>query len=190
MNHKIGRAMVENWIDVNKYGDGTDDYLCWGAALANALSFTGLVKMEAYDIYNIIRSDSNRERHWIWDSIENFFLFELGKTPPLNCFKILPPSMIWVLNGMEALGGCAILAISDRNRENGHALTAYETVRDIGFSSDDPRSVKQLICADSDDRQTVLHQIDVEYNIQTKKIKMDYYGEFFLTHAVLVLPPI
>lgn len=188
MNRMEGGMMAENWSDVNKYNDGIDDYLCWGAAMANALSFTGIVDGGAYDIYDMIRAGSNGERHWLWDAIEKFFLFEIGTPPPLDCFKILPPSMIWGLHGMEALGGCAILAISDQNGENGHALTAYETVIRSGFRSDDPRSVKQLICADSDDDQTGLLRFDIEYDVRTKRINLDYNGDFFLTHAVLVLP--
>ncbi len=180
--------MVENWNDVNKYWDGRDDYLCWGAAIANALSFTGLLDRAPYEIYDMIRAGSNRERHWIYQAITAFYRIELQREVPVDCFKILPPSSIWVLNEMERIGACAILGLTDEDGLNGHALTAYRTKENIDFASNDPRSVKQLYCADSDDDMEELLWLETEYNIREKKARLKYKEGYVLRCAVLVLP--
>lgn len=185
--------MVENWIDTNKYGDGNDKYLCWGAAIANALSFTHLVDASAEDIYDFIRSESNLQRHWVVAGINAVFRYGFQRIPPFECFKILPPPSMWVLNEMEARGGCAILCLTDENFQNGHVLTAYATELHNNFSSDDVRSIDKFIYTDSDDTDEIgepfygLQQMSIEYDVRKKIIKTDYY-DMILRYAVLVMP--
>ena len=179
---------MTDFYDVNKYWDGNDDFLCWGAAIANALSFTGLLDKGPYEIYDMIRGGTNGEKHWIYKAITAFYHIELRREVPIECFKILPPHSLWVLNKMETIGACAILGLTDEDGLNGHALTVYRTQENTHFASSDPRSVKQLYCADSDDEKEYFFWSEVEYDIQEKNARLKYRKGYLIHDAVLVLP--
>ena len=190
--------MVENWIDVNKIQDGTDSALCWAAAAANALSYTGWANESPEEIFDLIKSETGNVKNAAAAGIYVFVRRHLKSISPLNMYvKLLPSSSLWVCHGMKERGACAILGLLNDYIDPGHVITAYETVIKENTEIEDVRSIKQFICTDSDDTlgepfpQEREITVNIDYDITSKQLNTDYIlnkRKSFIDLAVLVLP--
>lgn len=189
---------MSNRPDFNKRWDGTDIYLCWAAAAANALSYTGWANETPEEIFDLIKRETGNIGNAATAGIYIYIRRHLKNISLLNMYvKILPSSSLWVCHGMRERGACAILGLLNDYSNSGHVITAYETVPKEDVETEDVRSIKQFICTDSDDTSgEILPQerefaVNVDYDLVSKQLNTDYIlnqKKSFINLAVLILP--
>lgn len=189
--------MAEDWIDVNKIQDGTDSALCWAAACANALTYTGWNSSDPFDLYDDIKRVKKNEGYGLYRGL--IFCFRLLKIRIYysKYTMVLPTSFLNICGNLEEKHACLLLSIATEGKMPGHALTAYCSFFDETRRQDDIRSLKQFLCVDSDDsdsgnRFTVrTFRLNITYNIKKKRMETDYIlngDRAYIRYAVLLLP--
>ena len=189
---------MSNRPDFNKRWDGSDHYLCWAAAAANALSYTGWANESPEEIFDLIKNETGNVKNTAAAGIYIFVRRHLKSISPLNMYvKLLPSSSLWVCHGMKERGACAILGLLNDCINPGHVITAYETVLKENTEIEDVRSIKQFICTDSDDTlgepfpQEREIAVNINYDLVSKQLNTDYIlnqSKTFINLAVLILP--
>lgn len=179
--------MSVSYPDVNKYYQG-DSSLCWAAACANALAWTGwnhaiaaarsVSALDEEDIYDIYRFECPRgigDQAWeVIDAIDWILKYHRIQVPLLKVAQSRSPSDFFLARTILSRSGCIVLGIQSYGNINpydniGHAITMYETLYGTGGNGEnDPRRVESILFTDSDDdRQNRLtHQ---QHNIRLAK---------------------
>ena len=189
--------MTEDWIDVNKIQDGTDSALCWAAACANALTYTGWSNSDPFDLYDDIRQVKKNKGNGLFRGL--VFCFRLLKITIYYSKYImaLPTSFLNVCGNLEEKHACLLLSIATEGNRSGHALTAYRSAFDKQRRQDDIRALKQFLCVDSDDSDIVNRRtkrtflLNMTYNIEKKRLETDYVlngKKAYIRYGVLLLP--
>ena len=168
--------------DVNKYYQG-DTKLCWAAAAANALVWTGwnqalaqargtpVMDEETLYLYFKVFSPKGMTNQG-WSAIEAiaWILENYGvNVPILKVAQRRTPYELFLCPFFlsEQDHRCAIFSVSSvlPNEEFDHEITAYEVSNDItrGFAANDPRSVSMSTYCDSDDRKGLIRTVHEEH---------------------------
>ncbi|MBR5626369.1 MAG: hypothetical protein IKW74_01950 [Thermoguttaceae bacterium] len=184
--------MIEGWIDINKIGDGSDSKLCWAAAVANALIYTGWALETPDEVFAQMRALVGKNiPGTALRGLNMYFRKHISTTISLGHYiKILPPSFLWVLRDLRNLGGCAILSLKNGNPEDGHVLTAYDSSLS-GYPQNDIRAINSFLCVDSDDSRTGTFVVSLNYDTENRIMKTDYYlngRQSYVFAATLLLP--
>lgn len=173
--------------DVNKYWTN-DTQLCWAAACANALCYTGWSDLTLEQTFNYFQALGD----YSGTATSGFYLFfreYLCRKQKLTPYiKILAPSSLWFCKNLESLGACAVLAIKRGFKESGHVVTAYKAV--MKSNVNDSREISHFVCADSDDKESGDFLLTVNYDIVAKKMGTDYYKDNngFISMATVLFP--
>ena len=184
--------------DVNKYYQG-DSNLCWAAACANALVWTGwnqaiaaargvsaLDEEGIYDIYRLECPRGISDQGWeAIDAIDWILKYHRIRIPLLKVAQSRSPSDFFLANSiLSRPRNCVILGIwtiTPKGKVSAHALTNYVTFHgDRGNGDNDPRRVSEIVYTDSDDARgdrTVHKQIRDSlpgYEVSEKQIYLTY----------------
>lgn len=180
---------MSNYPDFNKQWDGTDNNLCWAAACANALCYTGWSDLTLEQTFNYFKALGNYGGTATY-GFNLFFRDYLHRKQSLAPYiRILAPSSLWFCKNLESLGACAVLTLKRGYKESGHIVTAYKAV--MKTNKGDPREISHFVCTDSDDDQFGDFELSVNYDINDKKMKTDYHqedGKVFISMATVLFP--
>lgn len=191
------KTIPVNWVDVNKIQDGTDSALCWAAACANALTYTGWNSRDPFDLYDDIKRVKENKGNGLFRGLVFCFCLLGIKICYSEYTRILPTSFLNACGNLEEKNACLLLSIAADGLKSGHALTAYRSVFDKTRSQDDIRSLKQFLCVDSDDSDIVnrfterTFLLNMAYDIEKKRMETDYKlngNKTYIRYAVLLLP--
>lgn len=167
--------MSVSYPDVNKYG-ANDANLCWAAATANALTWTGwnqemarssgLPELDEDGIYDCLRFLHPRGRGNLgWRPLPaiDWLLKRFNvRVPTINVAQWRSAHDVFLCESFlgQRDHQCAIFEIAPVNpKADGvdddlsHVITVYEAENDLLIARNDPRAAKEAFYYDSDDNQ-------------------------------------
>ncbi|MBQ6159255.1 MAG: hypothetical protein IJJ20_09635 [Thermoguttaceae bacterium] len=153
--------MSNNYPDVNKNWIN-DNNLCWAAASANALVYSGwnhlMGNITEYQIFDIFKNsyspgimNQGHRPHTAIDWLLNDY-YQLGIPVTDVIQKRSPHDIVLFKEDLSVFrqGGCGILYIAwDLQRRHSHVITFYDVT--VTNSDNDPRSVYTILSVNSDD---------------------------------------
>ena len=170
------------FADVDKSGVG-DLNMCWAAAAANLLTWTGWTADED-DVFDIFRVHFEDKPGYVYDALSYFFAnYEAGVSAKMVLVRETRSHMLldFIVSAVHEGKGVA-MKINDPGKESGHFLTIYG----YRYFADEDNFI--LYFTDSDDGLHQMRQFKVEWNDadnrwESQNLYRGYYLEYTLSLA-------
>jgi len=167
------------FADADKTAAG-DLNMCWAAAAANLLAWTGWAADED-DALDIFRAHFEDTPGYIYDALSHYFAnYETGVGAEMVTVREVRSHMLldFIVSAVHDGKGVA-MKINYPGKEIGHFLTIYG----YRYLADEDNFI--LYFTDSDDGLHQIRQFKVEWNDANSKWEIQYlYRDFYLVYAL------
>ncbi len=167
------------FADTDKTGAG-DRNMCWAAAAANLLAWTGWAADED-DAFNIFKSYYEDEPGYVYDALNYYFdNYETGVRAEMVSVRETRSQMLldFIVSAVHEGKGVAMKIIYP-GKKFGHFLTVYG----YGYLADEDNFI--LYFTDSDDNRHQMRNSKVEWNDAENRWEIQYlYRDYYLEYAL------
>ena len=167
------------FADADKSGNG-DSQLCWAAAVANILTWTGWAEDEN-DTFDTFRGHFADEPGYLYDALRyyfNEFVSEIS-ADMVTVREVRPTMLDEFLVSALYDGKGVVIKIKYPNRKVGHFLTIY------GYRLYPEQGRVVLFYTDSEDRRRKIREMFITWDEAASRWEIGgLYGGWFLEYAV------
>ena len=167
------------FADADKTGAG-DLNMCWAAAAANMLTWTGWVADED-DVFDIFRTHFEDKPGYVYDALSYYFAnYETGIGPEMVSVRETRSHMLldFIVSAVHEGRGVA-MKITYPGKEIGHFLTIYG----YRYLADEDNFI--LYFTNSDDGLHQIQQFKVEWSDANNRWEIQYlYRDYYLVYTL------
>jgi len=163
---------------------GVDDHnMCWAAAAANLLTWTGWTADED-DAFDIFRAHFEDKPGYVYDALNYYFAnYETGLSAKMVLVRETRSHMLldFIVSAVHEGKGVA-MKINNSGKESGHFLTIYG----YRYFADEDNFI--LYFTDSDDGLHQMRQLKVEWNDANDRWEIQsLYRNYYLEYALSIV---
>ena len=166
------------FADADKMGAG-DLKMCWAAAAANLLTWTGWAADED-DVFDIFRAHFEDKPGFVYEALEHYFdNYVIGDEAVNVSVRVyeLAKLLDFIVSAVHE-GKGVVVKIAYPDKKIGHFLTIY------GYRFADEDNFI-LYFADSDDRDHEIKELEVEWNDANNRWEIQkVYRDWYLAYAI------
>ena len=167
------------FADVDKT-DADDLSMCWAAAAANLLAWTGWAADED-DAFEIFKAHFEDKPGYVYDALSYYFTdYETGVSAEMVSVREFRSHMLldFIVSAVHEGKGVA-MKITQPGKEFGHFLTVYG----YRYLADEDNFI--LYFTDSDDNEHQMRHFKVEWNDANNRWEIQYlYRDYYLVYAL------
>ena len=176
---RMWESLETPFADADKTAVG-DLNMCWAAAAANLLVWTGWAADED-DVFDIFRSHFEDTPGYVYDALSYYFAdYETGVSAEMVSVRETRSHMLldFIVSAVHEGKGVA-MKITYPGKEFGHFLTIYG----YRYLADEDNFI--LYFTDSDDNVHQMRQFKVEWNDADNRWKIQYlYRDYYLVYVL------
>lgn len=172
------------FADADKSGN-EDSQLCWAAAVANILTWTGWAEDEK-DTFDTFRGHFNNNPGYLYDALRYYFSEFVSEVSAdmVTVREIRPRLLDDFIVSVLCEGKGVVIKIKYPNRKVGHFLTIY------GYRLNHGKDSAVLFFTDSDDHRRRMREMDITWDDTVNRWEIGgLYSGWFLEYAVSLARP-